>query len=205
MTKSHNRIENDFIDFCESNYNESTALTLKKHFTGIVLGNALENVRLNESLSMDIVFKCTHCDQEMSVDSSGAGTQINCPSCGQVISIPEVTQQNIAVNPMATSAAAKEEKHFMVPQHTAAAPLIEKPKPPLEAAAKGEKGVRVKTIKHGDCVEVGKDRFDDITTDFLQKIGQDNLISITAVSYSHTDAAGKTMFNDFGVVIIYKG
>ncbi len=31
---------------------------------------------------MDIIFNCPNCDQELAVDQSGAGTQIDCPSCG---------------------------------------------------------------------------------------------------------------------------
>ncbi len=38
---------------------------------------------------MDVIFNCPKCDQELAVDSSGAGSEINCPSCGQAITIPE--------------------------------------------------------------------------------------------------------------------
>src|SRR5436309_14431575 len=38
---------------------------------------------------MDVIFNCPKCDQELAVDSSGAGTEINCPSCGEAIVIPE--------------------------------------------------------------------------------------------------------------------
>jgi internalin A len=37
---------------------------------------------------MDIVFNCSNCDQELAVDQSGSGTQIDCPSCGEHITIP---------------------------------------------------------------------------------------------------------------------
>ena len=37
---------------------------------------------------MDIVFNCPHCEQELAVDSSGAGSEIQCPSCGEKIMIP---------------------------------------------------------------------------------------------------------------------
>ena len=59
---------------------------------------------------------------------------------------------------------------------------------PLEAAAKDtDKKIKVKTIKHTDCIEVGHDRFDEVLTNFLQKIGEPNMISITTVTYSHLD------------------
>ena len=37
---------------------------------------------------MDIVFNCPHCEQELAVDNSGAGSEIQCPSCGAKIMIP---------------------------------------------------------------------------------------------------------------------
>src|SRR5437867_2919385 len=37
---------------------------------------------------MDIVFNCPKCDQELAVDSSGGGSEINCPACGEKIVIP---------------------------------------------------------------------------------------------------------------------
>ena len=37
---------------------------------------------------MDIIFNCRHCDQELSVDSAAAGTEIPCPSCGGQLVIP---------------------------------------------------------------------------------------------------------------------
>ena len=38
---------------------------------------------------MDVIFNCPKCEQELAVDSSGAGTEIECPSCGESIVIPE--------------------------------------------------------------------------------------------------------------------
>src|ERR1043166_9032981 len=141
---------------------------------------------------MDLVFKCPNCQQELEVDASGAGTEIECPSCQQAITVPEAEPPLLrTINPIAASAAAREEKHFPVPMHRPPTEtLIKKPPPPLEVAAKeGDKKLRVKTIKHGDCVEVGKDRFDDVITEFLGKVGESNIVSITPVAYSHTDIA----------------
>ena len=53
---------------------------------------------------------------------------------------------------------------------------------PLEVAAKAsDRKLRIKSIRHIDCVEVGHDRFDEVVTDFLGKIGEVNIVSI------HTD------------------
>src|SRR5437867_2317593 len=120
---------------------------------------------------MDVIFNCRHCDQELSVDSSGAGSEIECPSCGGRIVIPTpgpAAHEVHVLNPIKASAAAKEEHHFKVPVHeTPVESLIEKPRIPLEAAAKEGVKVRVKTIRHSECIEVGHDRFDEHVTAFL--------------------------------------
>jgi predicted RNA-binding Zn-ribbon protein involved in translation (DUF1610 family) len=154
---------------------------------------------------MDINFKCTHCGQDLTVDASGAGVQIDCPSCGQQITVPRLEQK--VVNPIMGSAAAQEVKHFVVPQHAKAAEVpIEKPKPTLETAAKTtDKTVKVKTIRRSDCVEVGKDHFDEVVTRFLEKVGEANVKAITPITYTHQDLASRQWISDFGVLIVYVG
>ncbi len=159
---------------------------------------------------MDIIFNCEHCEQELSVDASGTGSEIECPSCGERIVIPSADQARTVphpVNPIASSAAAKEEKHFKVPHHEKPPEsLIEKPRPPLEAAAKEtDKQLRVKTLRHSDCVEVGKDHFDEAVTRFLGQIGEDNVVSITPITYTHQDLASRAWITDYGVLVLYKG
>ena len=59
---------------------------------------------------MDINFKCRHCEQDLSVDAAGAGSEIQCPACGETIMIPSATPGSLTphiINPMATSAADK--------------------------------------------------------------------------------------------------
>jgi hypothetical protein len=111
------------------------------------------------------------------------------------------------INPIASSAAAKVEMHLKVPVHKApAAPLIEKPLAPLEVAAKEtDKKIKVKTIKHTDCIEVGHDRFDEVVTNFLGKVGEPNIVSITTLTYTHLDIGTQKLLTDFGVMIVYKG
>ena len=157
---------------------------------------------------MDLIFQCSNCDQEMAVDSVAAGSEIQCPACNQTLTVPEAIPQNVqTLNPIAASAAAKEERHFSVPSHDEPTEaLIKKPLAPLEVAAKdGDKKIRVRTIKHGDCIEVGKDKFDDVLTDFLGKIGEANIVSITPIIYSHTDIATRQMCTDFAVMIVFRG
>ena len=160
---------------------------------------------------MDVIFNCRHCDQELSVDASGAGTEIDCPSCGGRITIPAPPEETAPAGPriidaMATSAARKEEKHFSVPVHEKPAEsLIAKPLVPLDVAAKEAIKLRVKTIRHSDCIEVGRDHFDEFVTKFLDKIGETHLVSITPITYMHQDLASREWITDFGVMIVYRG
>jgi DNA-directed RNA polymerase subunit RPC12/RpoP len=158
---------------------------------------------------MDIDFKCPHCQQDLSVDSTASGTEIECPACGEPIIIP-VSDQTPAnkgnPNPMAASAGAKEEKHFTVPvRKVPAESLINKPLPPLEVAAKEGIKLRVKTIRHSDCVEVGKDHFDEVVTNFLHKIGDANVVTVSTFNYTHMDLGTRAWVTDYGILVLYRG
>lgn len=159
---------------------------------------------------MDINFKCRLCDQDLSVDAAGAGSEIQCPACGGTIVIPTASAESLTphiVNPIATSAAAREgPKHFAVPQHALPAEsLIAKPLKPLEAAAHEGIQLRIKCIRHFDCVEVGKDHFDEVVTNFLNKIGEQNIVKLETFNYAHRDLESRDWVTDYGVFILYKG
>ena len=83
--------------------------------------------------------------------------------------------------------------------------LIGKPLPPLEAAAKEGIKIRVKSIKRSDCIEVGKDHFDEVVTHFLEKVGEANLIKMETFNYTHQDLSTRDWVTDYGVLIVYKG
>jgi uncharacterized Zn finger protein (UPF0148 family) len=157
------------------------------------------------TIVMDINFKCIHCNQDLTVDASGAGVEIQCPSCGQPLLVPA---EGKIVNPIMASAGAREVKHFVVPQHQEEVKKveIEKPKPTLEASAKEtDKKLKVRTIRRSDCVEVGKDHFDEAVGLFLDKVGEANVKSITPLTYTHQDLASRQWITDFGVLIVYMG
>jgi DNA-directed RNA polymerase subunit RPC12/RpoP len=160
---------------------------------------------------MDISFKCPTCDQELEVDASGAGSTIECPSCSTVITVPAPEPALVGVATVAAQPPPvpppKDEKHFSVPvREHAPAELIEKPKRPLEVAAKeGDKTMRIKTFKRTDCVEVGKDRFDEFVSAFLEKVGQPNIVSIAPITYSYQELGSRQILSDYGVVIVFKG
>jgi hypothetical protein len=137
-----------------------------------------------------------------------AGSTIACPACQAAIVIPVADPANTRVsNPSSTSAGAKEEKHFQVPTSDGpTASLIQKPNPPLEAQrVGGEKEIRVKCIRRTDCVEVGKDHFDEVVTKFLGSVGEPNIISINTLAYTHVDMGSRQILSDYGVMIVYKG
>ena len=93
-----------------------------------------------------------------------------------------------------------------MPTNKTAESLIAKPLPPMDAAPKDtEKHIRVKTIKHTDCIEVGHDKFDEIVSHFLGKIGETNLISLTPLTYTFLDIGTQKLLTEFGVLIVYKG
>ena len=168
---------------------------------------------------MDLVFNCPNCSQELAVDSTSAGAEFNCPNCKEPITVPEPPptltpaadgEPRIAVNPsnpISSSAAAKEEKHLKVPiLDKPGEMLIGRALPSLEVAAKeSDKKIRVKTIRHTDCIEVGRDRFDEIVSAFLVRVGEDHIVSITALSYTNLDIGTQKLMTEYGVLIVYRG
>jgi hypothetical protein len=167
---------------------------------------------------MDIIFNCPKCDQELSVDASGSGSELNCPTCGETIVVPQTASHVPGavvpghdpahpVHSISSSAAAKVEMHLKVPvRDQPSESLIAKPLAPLEAVVKDtSKHIRVKTIRHTDCIEVGHDKFDEIVTRFLERTGEENIISINTFTYTHLDIGTQKLMTEFGVIIVYRG
>jgi len=155
---------------------------------------------------MDLTFTCPNCRQELEAETTQAGTETECPTCGKRLIIPEASPQNIKAHSMGTSAAAREEHHFAVPVRDKPSEiLIEKPLPPLEAATDSDKKLRIRCIKRTDCVEVGKDHFEEVVTKFLEKVGEPNIVSINTLNYTHIDMGTRQILTDYGVMIVYKG
>jgi hypothetical protein len=164
---------------------------------------------------MDIVFNCPHCQVELEVEADAAGESIDCPECKRPIRIPSGPGSGATAGPLpppppvpsVPATAAAPEKKFAVPtSNKPVEPLIQKAKPSLQAQAKadGKKLLRLKTLRHSDCKEVGKDRFDDVVSDFLNAIGEENLISITPINYSYVEMGTQKLVTDFGMAIVYK-
>jgi ribosomal protein S27E len=178
---------------------------------------------------MDVSFKCPHCEQELEVDASAAGIEISCPACGEIIVVPEPASGGEASpattaearaenapaaaeggdlgNSMNLSAAAREEKHYAVPVRTIPTEvLIKKASRPLEVAAQeSDRRMRIKCIRHIECVEVGKDHFEEMVSDFLHKVGEKHIISVHTIAYTYVDMGTRQILTDYGVIIVYRG
>ena len=156
---------------------------------------------------MDITFNCLHCNQELAVDAAAAGQVIQCPTCRAEITVPNQapTEQHHA-GAMGTSAAAKIERHFSVPVHDAPAEvLIARTVKKEEETADGQKKMKLRVIRHTDCIELGRDRYEELVAGFLNKVGEENIISITPLNYTHIDIATQKVLTDYAVQIVYKG
>jgi len=167
---------------------------------------------------MEIIFNCPHCEQELSVDADGVGSDIPCPTCGETITIPEKSTKaapagdapsapRLAPSAINSSAAAKIEMHLKVPVHSKPGEsLIKKSSLPLDALAKGaDKQIRIKTMRHDKCIESGHDKFDEMVTKILHQIGEQNIIGIHTISFEHFDVQTQKVMTDYGLIIIYRG
>ncbi len=161
---------------------------------------------------MDFTFNCPHCQQELEVDSSAAGSEVDCPACDRRITVPAPTPEQLQAAPApapapAATGAARSEKHFVVPiRDGPTEALIQKPRPTLElAASEPEKRVRIKTFRRIDTLSVNKDNFDEVVSEFLQKVGQEYIIGIHPITYSYKDLATEHYLTDYGVMVVFRG
>lgn len=160
---------------------------------------------------MDFTFNCPHCRQELEVDISVAGTVVDCPACNKKINVPVPEPSQLHVAPHGASGGTpdpnREEKHFVVPLHDGPTEaLITKSAPTLElAATEPDKKLRIKTFRRVDTMTVNKDNFDQVVSDFLQKVGQEYVISINPLTYTYKDLATEHYVTDYGVMIVFRG
>ena len=50
-------------------------------------------VQINET---DIVFSCSYCGKSLAIDEQGIGFSVNCPDCGEELTVPEVSDPILA-------------------------------------------------------------------------------------------------------------
>jgi hypothetical protein len=44
-----------------------------------------------------------------------------------------------------------------------------------------------------------------VISDFLNKVGESNVVSITPLTYTHLDIGTQKLMTDFGVMVLYRG
>ena len=162
---------------------------------------------------MDITFHCPNCNQNLAADTSGAGSQIDCPACGQLLTIPAASKTPPpppARPPAPAPAPAKPSSpaplSLKVPVGDKGAQfLIAKPKPPLEVVQKGAgKKLRIHTIRRAACMEGGHDKFDERVSAFLNEVTETYLIEMHPINYEHFDVESQKVMTDYGVLIFYR-
>lgn len=148
------------------------------------------------------------------MDASAAGGTIECPTCGSEIMVPQADVTNVhPINPIAASAAAKIERHFSVPVREGPSEvLLIKPQKTAEeeavaaaAAPVGDKRIHIKIFRHSDCIEVGHDRYEELVEDFLNQVGEPNIISLNALTYTHIDIGSQKILTDYALQVLYRG
>ena len=82
--------------------------------------------------------------------------------------------------------------------------VLVKTKAAEEEEAKGDGTIRVKTIKRGECIELGHDKFDEVLNEFLAKLKREQIISIQSVNYAHYDPSTQKYLDDYGAMVIYQ-
>jgi DNA-directed RNA polymerase subunit RPC12/RpoP len=159
---------------------------------------------------MDFTFNCPNCKQELEVDITAAGSTVECPACNRKMKVPTPEPAQLKIAPHGQPAAFdpnREEKHFTVPMHEGPGEaLITKSAPTLDVAAREpDKKLRIKTFRRVDTMTVGKDHFDEVVSEFLQKVGQEYIISITPMNYTYKDLATEHYVTDYGVMVVFRG
>ncbi len=176
---------------------------------------------------MYVTFNCLKCNQELEVEQDMIGEQIECPTCSELLTIPDGKQAPLAVpsppppaptpgEPTAASspslsepppAAPPKEKHSLsVPMREGPGEILVKKKVAIEtiATTPQAKQFRIRCIKRINCVEVGHDLFEEKVAKAIEKIGSENVVSLHPVAYGYMDTTGH-MLPDYGVMIVYKG
>ena len=156
----------------------------------------------------DLNFNCPQCGQNLTTDESLTGSEIECPSCNKLIKIPSANDENVhkleAEPPAPPAPQETEPKKLAVPVHEGGEVQLKKESKKKEEEISGDGKICVKTIKRGDCIELGQDNFDKILNQFLEKFSREQIISIESVNYAHFDATTQKYLDDYGALIVYE-
>jgi DNA-directed RNA polymerase subunit RPC12/RpoP len=143
----------------------------------------------------DFNFTCPSCNQLLTADDSLVGQEIACPSCSETILVQEPSDAGGGGKGM----------RLTVDSGSGDAGLIQKPSKPLEIAAKAAVKVCLRTFRHHDYVQDGKDTFDQVVSKFLDEVGEPNVMTVESIQYTWLDKETKTPMTDYGAMVIYRG
>lgn len=163
---------------------------------------------------MNVVINCPHCNQEMIIDESGVGQTVDCPACSQEFTIPQgrpeeevLKEREAAQNSAAPEPKKEDKKKEKKPMPSkeeldALLPGANRGKSETAAAADAP-GIKVKTIQHHLCIDMGKDLFDEQVAEVLNSIPREDIINVNPLAYSYKDSGGD-IISDYGVMIVYE-
>ena len=155
----------------------------------------------------DLNFNCPQCGQNLTTDESLSGSEIECPSCSKPIEIPSAGDENVErteAEPAPPVTSDQEPKKLAVPVHEGSVELLKKSTSKKEAEISGDGKICVKTIKRGDCIELGLDRFDEEVNKFLEKLSREQIVSVHSLNYSHFDPTTQKYLPDYAALIVYE-
>jgi ribosomal protein S27E len=155
----------------------------------------------------DLNFNCPQCGQNLTTDESLSGSEIECPSCSKAIEIPSAGDENVErteAEPAPPVTAEPEPKKLAVAVHGGGEELLKKSSPHKEKEISGDGRICVKTIKRGDCIELGQDKFDEEVNKFIEKFSREQIISVHSLNYSHFDPGTQKYLPDYAALIVYE-
>jgi ribosomal protein S27E len=156
----------------------------------------------------DLTFNCPLCGQNLTTDEGLSGSEIECPSCTKPIKIPSAGDENVQkveAEPTAPTVATEPEpKKLAVPAHGGSEILLKKERSKKEEEITGDGKICVKTIKRGDCIELGLDKFDESVNKFLEKFSREQIVSLHSLNYSHFDPTTQKYLPDYAAMIVYQ-
>ena len=155
----------------------------------------------------DLNFNCPQCGQNLTTDESLSGSEIECPSCSKAIEIPSAGDENVErteAEPAPPVTAEPEPKKLAVAVHGGGEELLKKSSSHKEKEISGDGRICVKTIKRGDCIELGLDKFDEAVNKFLEKLSREQIISVHSLNYSHFDPTTQKYLPDYAALIVYE-
>ena len=155
----------------------------------------------------DLTFNCPQCGQNLTTDESLSGSGIECPSCSKAIKIPSAGDENVErteAEPAPPVTAEPEPKKLAVAVHGGGEELLKKSSSHKEKEISGDGRICVKTIKRGDCIELGLDKFDEEVNKFIEKFSREQIVSVHSLNYSHFDPTTQKYLPDYAVLIVYE-